>query len=519
MPREVIVHSRRTIRRRKRRGAGLTVALAAVGAIAGVAFITWTFARPARLAVSATPKDALISIDSMPTGHGYVAIDNVRPGEHRVTVARRGYRSSSTTVTVGRGRRVRYHAALLPAPQRLTVSSQPSGARLRIEGAEAVRFGTTPYAVALTAGSVKVTLTKAGYQAKHAELTLDRPTRLALWLDKPGQLLGCLAVFGCGPAPKGLVFTPDSRRVWVTMLDGQPSVEIYDPATGDKLDGISLGKHGAVEVAFSTDGTKAYASQMQTALVYEIDVATHEVLRKLDTQSSWSKFVAPSADGKAIFVSNWCGDDVSEIDLASGELRRRIPTVKTPRGLYPTSDGKYLYVAGFGKGDLERVDLASGKRKLLFSSGGALRHLVADPARGVIYTSDMVKDVIWATDTRTGKTRRFASTDEKPNTIDLSPDGRVLFVSCRGENNARSYYLPGPEWGSILVFDTATGRGLDAIVGGNQCTALDVSPDGKTLVFSDFLDNRLRTYTVPSYETLAKGGGGRFDSHVADIKK
>ena len=145
--------------------------------------------------------------------------------------------------------------------------------------------------------------------------------------------------------------------------------------------------------------------------------------------------------------------------------------------------------------------------------------IVADERTNRLYASDMAKDCVYVCDMKTGKVTRFVGVDEKPNTIDLSPDGRVLFVSCRGENNAKSYYIPGPEWGTVLLFDALSGKPLDAIVGGNQCTALDVSEDGKTLVFSDFLDNRLRVYQVPTYESLAKGGSGRYQAHFADLKK
>lgn len=98
--------------------------------------------------------------------------------------------------------------------------------------------------------------------------------------------------------------------------------------------------------------------------------------------------------------------------------------------------------------------------------------------------------------------------DSAPNMIDLSPDGRVLHVSCRGRNGPNCY-LPGPEWGSVLLVDTATGRLLDPIVGGNQPTGPDVSDDGTRLAFSDFLDNRISVYSIPEYQTLANGSGGR----------
>jgi len=328
-----------------------------------------------------------------------------------------------------------------------------------------------------------------------------------------------LGVYPCGPAPKGVLIAPDNKEMWVSLLDGPPAVEVYDPLTGVKKSTIKLNRYGAVEVAFSKDATRAYVSQMETARVYEIDRATKTRLRQMETRSSWSKVMVLSPDGRTIFVANWVGNDVSEIDVASGQLRRQLPAPKTPRGLYATPDGKSLYVAGFAEGVLTKIDLASGRVKQVMQSGGALRHLVADEKRKILYASDMEKDTVWAVDMTSDTSRLFCATDEKPNTIDLSPDGKVLFISCRGENSSVSYYIPGPEWGSVLLVDTSNGKVLDAIVGGNQCTALDVSDDGKLLVFSDFLDNRLRVYSVPSYETLKAGRGGRAISHLADIQK
>jgi sugar lactone lactonase YvrE len=121
---------------------------------------------------------------------------------------------------------------------------------------------------------------------------------------------------------------------------------------------------------------------------------------------------------------------------------------------------------------------------------------------------------------KTGKTKKFTEVDEKPNTIDLSPDGTMLFVSCRGENaSEETYYIPGPEWGTLLVFDTTNGKPLDAVIAGNQPTALDVSADGKLMISSDFLDNRLRVFEVPDYATFAAGGGGRYEEHFDEIAK
>jgi DNA-binding beta-propeller fold protein YncE len=348
---------------------------------------------------------------------------------------------------------------------------------------------------------------------------LDRDTVVEIKLDPEGQLVHILHIMEAAGAPKGAEFTPDGSQIWTTILNGPPAVLVYDVVTGELVKEIEMGSDGAVEVTFSQDGSIAYVTQMETASVYEIDTETYDIVRNMSTNSAWSKVVILSPAGDMLYVSNWSGDDISEIELATGEVTRRFRTGNTPRGIYVTPDGLSLYVATFDGGELQRVDLETGTVETLYDSDGALRHIVGDPEAGLLYISDMRKDIVLVHDMATGVTSEFVATDEKPNTICLSPDGRILYVSCRGENNADSYYLPGPEWGTILLFDTADGTPLDAIVGGNQCTALAVTPDGSMLVYSDFLDDRLSLYEVPDIETLRTGNGGRWEQHTQDLVK
>lgn len=509
--------SRPAFQQRRRRGA-LTallvlLAIAAVGAGGG----WWWYTRPASLHVQAWPDDALITFEGIDY-IGDCSLDAVAPGPHRIEVDREGFETYEATVDLKRLHTTELDVRLEPLPQELAVSSNPSGAEYRIEASDGtVLVGETPWVGQLPAGPTVLTLSMQGFNDYRREMMLDSTQTVTCWMDPEGQLVHCLDVWECGPAPKGAAFTPDGSQIWVTLLAGPPSVQVFDTATRELLGEITLGDHGAVEVVFSGDGKFAYVSQMETALVYEIDIAARRVTRTFDTQSAWSK-VVELADG-TLYVSNWSGDDVSEIDIETGRTLRRLPTADTPRGLYVTKDGRYLYVAGFGTGTLEKIDLEDGSRRTVYSGGVAIRHLVADEERDLLYASDMGADEVLVVDLATDDVRHLAATDEKPNTIDLSPDGKVLFVSCRGANNPASYHLPGPEWGSVLLIDTATGKPLDAVVGGNQPTALDVSPDGRMFVFSDFLDDRLRLYEVPDYEVLAAGGGGLYEAHFEMIKK
>lgn len=493
------------------------------------------YSRPLTAQVLASPRDAAIEFagssaasdakDSLETtalarGIGSLEATGLPPGTYSVRVTRKGYASRAAVLEVKRFKRNSLNLVLKPAPQLVTVVAKPAGARISIVGDDGTKLtGTSKVSGKARTGRVTIACTRDGCNTYKRTFSIDAPLTLDVFLDPKGQQVHSVGTIATAGAPKGVMVRPQTHEAWATILNGPPSVEIFDVRTLKKTGEVDIGKYGAVEIEFTADGKLAYASQMETAKVFEIDAATRKVLREFDTKSAWTKVVELSPDEGTLYAANWSGDDVSEIDLATGELRRRIHVADTPRGLYATRDGKSLYVAGFGGGDLEKIDLATGEVKRLFKSGGALRHLVGDEKTQRLYASDMAKDCVYVCDMKTDEVTRFVGVDEKPNTIELSPDGRVLFVSCRGENNPKSYYIPGPEWGTILLFDALSGKPLDAVVGGNQCTALDVSDDGETLAFSDFLDDRLRVYDVPSYAKLAKGGGGRYKAHFAEIEK
>ena len=333
-----------------------------------------------------------------------------------------------------------------------------------------------------------------------------------------GQLHHKLGETRTGPSPKQVAFSPDGTELWVPLL-GAVGVDVYRVPTLERIARIPLGTKGGVEVIFTRDGTRAYVSQMHTSSVYEIDRVAKRVLRVLPTRGNWTKVLELSPDEKTLYAANWISNDISVIDLASGTVVRTIPTVKTPRGLSLSPDGNTIYVAGFEDGNLVRIDLTTLKQTELIRTGGAMRHLTFDALTNTMYADDMGGDVVYAFDLKTDKHRVLAKTDSHPNTIDLAPGGRFLYVSNRGQNSTNGYYVPGPDWGSVTVIDTTTGVTVDALVGGNQTTGLDVSPDGRYLAFTDFLDGRLQLYEIPPPAILAASDGKRATTYKSELFK
>lgn len=335
-----------------------------------------------------------------------------------------------------------------------------------------------------------------------------------------GQLLRCAHRFIVGHRPKSLAFRPHSRELWVSLHYDRPAVEIYSTETWAQIGSVDLGRYGAVELTFSPDGMRAFVSQLETASVYQIVTDERTVERVLKTEAKGSKIVMLSHDAQTLYVANWYSKDISVFDIKSGEQMAKIPVKGIPRGLYPSRDGSALWIAGFSPGYIYRADLADGNKvKSIRRRGNVMRHVVGDEERGALYFSDMKRAKIWRLDLASEEVSELAVTDSHPNTIELSPDKRILFVSNRGENNPDTFLKAGPTWGSVVVIDAYTGAHLDGIVTGNQATGLDVSPDGRMLAVSDFLDNAVNIFAIPPTAELLAGNGGRYQAHKADIDK
>ena len=467
------------------------------------------------LRIEADPPDALISVDGFPPRKG-VWTGRVYPGQHYAVLSRKGFadRTEQVEVLVDRELTVELDPLLHP----VAVESSPPAA-LTIRTREGELRVETPYAGELPAGPARFVLRMEGHSPRVWTDFIDGPRSWRECLPHEGQVVGCHWRFSSGKAPKGLRFSPDGSELWVSLLRGPPSVEVYSTDDWSRKHSIPLGEHGAVELEFSPDGSVAYASQMQRSKVYELDAETKTELRSFASKSAWTKVLEASPDGRMLYASNWVGDAVSFIDLEKGETIRTVRTADTPRGLYLTRDQESLYVATYDSGTLQRIGVASGSIETVFDQGGHLRHIAADEERGRLYVSDMAKGRVFVHDIASGETRTLLRTESHPNTIVLSPDKRILFISCRGRNNPRSYHLPGPELGVVMIVDALEGRVLDVILGGNQPTGLDLSPDGRMLASSDFLDHRISVYAIPPTEELLKSDGGRRSVYKKEMAK
>ena len=387
----------------------------------------------------------------------------------------------------------------------LTVKVFPQNAALAVDGA-LIPARTGPSVLVLAAGAHSIHLAAAGYQPKDLTVSLSSLLTIEVKLEREGSRLAKRSEMPTGREPKSVAFTPDGRFILCTLLEGEGVEAIPTDGTADRLalapPASWAAKKGFVELAFLAGRQELWVTQMTTGMVHVFSLPDFAWLASFPTGGSWPKFILVSPDEKTAYVSNWESRDISVIDAAARAATARIPVGGVPRGLALSRDGRFLYVCLFDRGAVQKVDLAKRAvaRTLTFGEG-AMRHIVMHPTQDILYASDMLKGRILAIDAATDRLLAQIPADRNPNTIALSPDGRYLFVSSRGSNNPEDYAKKGPAFGSISCIDTETRAVVDWTWGKNQPTGLAVSPDGRTIVFTNFLDNEIEVYA------FSPGGG------------
>jgi DNA-binding beta-propeller fold protein YncE len=191
----------------------------------------------------------------------------MEPGSYKVTAERKGFEPYSATVELKRGQRLTRKIELIPQPFELSFAVRPAGATVVVTRAHGENVkGAAPGKLTVPAGQVSVSVTKDGFNTFTTAFFLEEPRSFDLILDPKGQLVHALGSIDAAGAPKGVALTPDGKEAWSAILNGPPSIQVFEPLSGRKTGSIDLGKAGAVEVIFNRAGTRAYVSQMETAL-------------------------------------------------------------------------------------------------------------------------------------------------------------------------------------------------------------------------------------------------------------
>jgi len=257
------------------------------------------------------------------------------------------------------------------------------------------------------------------------------------------RVLGRIAV---GKRPRGIVISPDRRRLYVA-LTGSPAAgpgvdESKLPPPDHRYDGIGV-----------------------------IDLASQRLLNIYPSGIDPETF-ALSHDGKVLYVSNEDSGQLSAIDLATGRLRVSVPVGTEPEGVAVSADDRVVYVA------------CETSNAVYVVKAGTMKVLAQIPTQRrprAIYLSrhahrGYVSDEFGAALTE------FSTEDyEVLRTIDLGDPKVMRPMGLASPDGGRRLYVTTGRFGKLLEVDTESGRVVRTIDNvGERPWGLALSADGQT---------------------------------------
>lgn len=391
------------------------------------------------------------------------------------------------------------------APVTVAVASAPAGAQILLDGEDTGL--KTPARLAI-AEPAAIGLRKQGY--KDYEIAIDPAkgaSQVFARLSPAGSLLSFVRQFKTGNRPKDLIFSPDGRYLVITLL-GDRGIQLYDMDTG-ALKKIDLSAHtktpSFVEGVFTPDGREFWFNQMsERGVTYVLDMSALRITKVIPTGGRWSKVGEFSPDGAHYYVTNWLSNDVSVMSAADYRLLRLVKTPgKAPRGLGFSDDGRFLYVVFYDSGEIMKFAVDQDYKLITrIKNGGTNGRFRIDRARGIAYVNNMLLRKVFLYSLAEDRIAGEFKTWINPNNVQIAPGGRYIYVSNRGPNSKQGYLYRSPVDGRIQIFDAEAGYALvEEIQVGNQPIGIAFTGDGRTVAFSNYMDNTVDLYTVETGQT------------------
>jgi formylglycine-generating enzyme required for sulfatase activity len=210
---------------------------------------------PGRLVLRTTPAEGVrVLVDGAERGATPLEALDVATGDHEVVLRAEGYTTFATRLTVtGGGELQTLEATLTPDRAPVSFSSEPSGAGVRVDGAE---VGRTPTTVDLGSGTRTVEVALAGYKSagRRIDVVAERPLSVPLFRLEPRP--GRLAVTS---DPVGAAVSVDGE------FRGETPVEVAVTPGGPHALRLTKAGHDPAETSVTLGPDEARSVSLQLA--------------------------------------------------------------------------------------------------------------------------------------------------------------------------------------------------------------------------------------------------------------
>jgi DNA-binding beta-propeller fold protein YncE len=205
--------------------------------------------------------------------------------------------------------------------------------------------------------------------------------------------------------PHCAVFGPTDGMLYVTA-ELTNTVEIIDPLRSKVIDSLPTGEPESHMLAISSDGKRAYTSNVGPGTVSALDIPGKKVIAIIPI-SKMAQRIAISMDDKWVFTSDQIDPNIAVIETTTNTLRTRVPLNDFSYGMAPTRDGRYLLAAMPSAGAVSVVDLQTMKVNQSIDVPPEPQEVLVRPDNQVAYVSCDLSRQVAAIDLSTWKVKKI----------------------------------------------------------------------------------------------------------------
>ena len=212
-----------------------------------------------------------------------------------------------------------------------------------------------------------------GFSPDHRTLiAISTVTNSATFIDTSTNKVKGTAYVGRNPH-EGF-FAPDGREAWI-VVRGEDYLSVVDGMTFKETSRI-LTTSGPGMVIFANDGKLAFLANSFNPVVEVIDVAKHQVIKRIPVVSPFSPFIQVTPDGKEVWLTHKDVGKVTRIDTALLDVKGVIDTGFITNHLsFAASGGKTLAYVTIGGENVVKVFTTDAAPQLVKTIPvGALPH-------------------------------------------------------------------------------------------------------------------------------------------------
>ncbi len=235
-----------------------------------------------------------------------------------------------------------------------------------------------------------------------------------------------------GKEPHHLYLTPDEKSLIVANA-GSDSLLFLDPKTA-QVQRTVKGVIDPYHLRFSPDMRwfVTAANRLNHVDIYRWDGKEVTLAKRIATGKTPSHMWIDSKSTTA-YVTMQDSDELIAVDLATQTIRWRTPTGATPADVYMTADDRFVMVGLTGGDAVQVFDVSGREPKLVknIKTGAGAHAFRALGDKRHVFVSNRVANTVSKIDTQTMEVVSSFAVPGGPDCMDVSTDGKLLFVTAR----------------------------------------------------------------------------------------